>query len=79
LVPLEKIELRIGDTHTIRLAGLDTVGYEWDYNLEEEHSLIEISRRSALEEDDNNKNRDDTDKRLLIGQSIDEIFIKALV
>jgi predicted secreted protein len=69
------MELRIGDTHTIRLAGLGTVGYEWNYNVEGEHSVIEISRRSALEEDDNKKNRYDNDKRLPIGQSIDEVFI----
>jgi predicted secreted protein len=76
LVPPEKMELRIGDTHTIRLAGLGTVGYEWNYNVEGDEDVIEVSQRSAQEDyNGNNIDPEESNKKFPPGQSIDEIFI----
>jgi hypothetical protein len=49
LVPPEKIELRVGDTRSIRLQGRGTAGYEWNYHVEGEHGVTEISQRSGQE------------------------------
>jgi VCBS repeat-containing protein len=74
LVPPEKkIELGIGDTHSIRLQGRGTAGYEWSYNIEGEHGIIEISHGSGYVHDVNSDKNDD--KQLAVGQSIDEIFV----
>ena len=71
--PEKKLELGIGDTHSIRLQGRGTAGYEWSYNIEGEKGVIQISQGSAYGHDINSDQNDD--KQLAVGQGIDEIFV----
>lgn len=43
----EEIKLKKGDSTTIKLKGLATAGYEWNYTLDEDKDCIKISKDFA--------------------------------
>ena len=63
----EEIKLKKGDSTTIKLKGLATAGYEWNYTLDDDKDRIKISKNFAP--------YDGKDKGH--GANTDEIFIIA--
>jgi predicted secreted protein len=61
----EHIKLKIGDSTTVKLKGLATAGYEWNYTVDGNKDLITISKEFILPEKLTRKN---------IGTSADEVF-----
>lgn len=66
-----KIELKVGETYTLRLPGLGAAGYLWTYAIEGSNNLVDVSKGTA---DD----APSTDERgtlyLITGSSLDEVF-----
>jgi predicted secreted protein len=66
---IEEIKLKTGDLTTVKLKGLATAGYEWNYAIDENKDHVEVSKEFKLAEKLTQKN---------MGASADEIFtIKA--
>ena len=62
---IEEIKLKTGESTTIKLKGLSTAGYQWNYTIDDNKNLITVSKDFQL-----------TQKTA--GASADEIFtIKA--
>ncbi len=65
----EEIKLKRGETTSIKLKGLATAGFEWNYNIDGDKNLITVSKDFVLNEPLTQKN---------MGTSADEVFtIKA--
>lgn len=61
----EEIKLKSGESTTLKLKGLATAGYEWNYTIDGNKDLIAISKNFVLPEKLTQKN---------MGTSADEIF-----
>jgi predicted secreted protein len=62
---IEDIKLKTGESTTIKLKGLATAGYEWNYSIDTNKDLITISKDFILTEKLTQKN---------MGTSADEVF-----
>ncbi|KAA9034354.1 protease inhibitor I42 family protein [Ginsengibacter hankyongi] len=66
---IEEIVIQPGGSKTIKLKGLASAGYEWNYTIEGNNDLVTISKEFVLTEELTQKN---------MGASADEVFtIKA--
>ena len=61
----EEIKLKRGESTTVKLKGLGTAGYEWNYTIDGDQNLIAISKDFVLPEKLTQKN---------MGTSADEVF-----
>lgn len=65
----EEIKIKTGESAQVKLKGLATAGYEWNYIINDNKDLVSVSKDFILTEELTRKN---------IGKSADEIFtIKA--
>ncbi|HSQ43748.1 MAG TPA: protease inhibitor I42 family protein [Ginsengibacter sp.] len=66
---IDEIVMQSGGSTTIKLKGLATAGYEWNYSIEGNDDLVTISKEFVFQEKLTQKN---------MGASADEVFtIKA--
>ena len=67
---LEEINLHIGESTEVKLKGLGTAGYKWNYSIQTSEDSISISRDLFATDKTSQRN---------IGASADEVFtIKAV-
>jgi predicted secreted protein len=62
---IEEMKLQTGHSTVIKLKGLATAGYEWNYTIEGNKGLVTISKDFVLKEKLTQKN---------MGASADEVF-----
>jgi predicted secreted protein len=62
----DEIKLRVGETTIVQLKGLGTAGYQWTYSVNNNKSLVTISKDFILTDNTSRKNA---------GQSAEEAFI----
>ncbi len=66
----EEISLHVGESTEVKLKGLGTAGYKWNYSIQNNEDSISVSKDLAATENTAQKN---------IGASADEVFtIKAV-
>jgi len=66
---IEEIKLKTGESTSLKLKGLATAGYEWNFTTDDNKNYVEVSKEFKLSEKLTQKN---------MGASADEIFtIKA--
>ncbi|GET35464.1 protease inhibitor I42 family protein [Microseira wollei] len=59
-----KIDLKVGETYTLRLPGLGAAGYLWTYDIAWDSNLIDISQTTAK-----------SSEFPAVGSSMDQVFI----
>jgi predicted secreted protein len=62
---VEELKLKKGESATIKLKGLGTAGYQWDYTIPENKNIVTVSKDFILPGKLTQKN---------IGLSADEVF-----
>ena len=61
----DEIKLKTGTSTTVKLKGLATAGYEWNYAIDDNNDCINVSKEIVLPEKLTQKN---------MGASADEVF-----
>jgi predicted secreted protein len=59
-----KIDLKVGETYTLKLPGLGTAGYQWTYDIGGDRNLIDVSQTTAK-----------SSEFPAVGSSMDRVFI----
>lgn len=59
-----KIDLKVGETYTLRLPGLGAAGYLWTYDIAGDRNLIDVSQTTAK-----------SSEFPAVGSSMDRVFI----
>ena len=62
---MEELKLKKGESATIKLKGLGTAGYQWDYTISENKNIATVSKDFILPGNLTQKN---------VGASADEVF-----